>query len=395
MIRSLKNFINNKKKAGVHMITNIINAGFGHSVRFIAMLESLRTFSHAPITCLTPGSMIKFIKANTTQYNCDVHNFYYLQSLVSKRKKSTKSLIKASDKKLLQKLNTTTIMINDFFVNAQKIQRLFSNNTITCCLYHGNIEIKKNDDLKTAAFKKMVRDTASKHDIFFHINIQQPQYKPNLKCIYIPIPIVSRRISMHKQTVNSILGLQPEEKFILVHAGSAVMENVYKDLHNFYTAVNTLKTSFKIVVASSLENNHFPFDSRIIKAPLFHNGIDLVNASELVISKPGMGILQDCIVTNKPLLFLPGDFAERNLKIQLLDQLLQGNLPMIKNISASNLEESINQCLSIKNLYQAAYEQVPVNGADILARAANILKDIKKDKIQDFIPMIKEMSPFV
>ncbi|MDK2932687.1 MAG: hypothetical protein PWP27_497 [Clostridiales bacterium] len=369
MIRSLKNFINNKKKAGVHMITNIINAGFGHSVRFIAMLESLRTFSHAPITCLTPGSMIKFIKANTTQYNCDVHNFYYLQSLVSKRKKSTKSLIKASDKKLLQKLNTTTIMINDFFVNAQKIQRLFSNNTITCCLYHGNIEIKKNDDLKTAAFKKMVRDTASKHDIFFHINIQQPQYKPNLKCIYIPIPIVSRRISMHKQTVNSILGLQPEEKFILVHAGSAVMENVYKDLHNFYTAVNTLKTSFKIVVASSL--------------------------GELVISKPGMGILQDCIVTNKPLLFLPGDFAERNLKIQLLDQLLQGNLPMIKNISASNLEESINQCLSIKNLYQAAYEQVPVNGADILARAANILKDIKKDKIQDFIPMIKEMSPFV
>jgi hypothetical protein len=377
------------------MITSILNSGFGHSVRFIAMVENLRRYTDEPVSCLVGGSMQKFISTNLSKYNCNVYNLYHYHSLVNKRAGKVKNAIKTKDKKTIQTFKTTSILINDFITNINSIKKLFSDEIITSCLYHGDITPLNNDNPKIASFKKLVLDTASRHDIFFHINLEQPLDKPNIKCMYIPIPIISRQVSMDKATVNRILGLSPNDKFILVHAGSAVMENVYKDLHNFYTAVNNLKTEYRIVISSSLENNHFPFHPGIIKAPLFNNGIDLVNASELVVSKPGMGILQDCIVTKKPLLFLPGDFAERNLKIKLLDQLLSGNLPTMKKITALDLKSCINQCLSITDAYHAAYAKVPTNGADIIAKAVNILKDVKKHELYNVIPIIQEMSPFI
>ncbi|WHH58349.1 hypothetical protein [Petroclostridium sp. X23] len=377
------------------MITSILNSGFGHSVRFIAMVENLRTYTDEQVSCLVGDSMKNFIDMNVSKHNCNVYNLYHYHSFVSSKKKKLKTSIKTTDKRILHKIKTSSIVINDFFSNINSLKNLFSDKTITSCLYHGDINIANSDDYKTASFKRLVSSTASRHNVFFHINLEHPQDKPNMKCAYIPIPIISRKVTMDKMTVNKVLGLSPDDQFILIHAGSAVMENVYKDLHDFYRAVNHLKLDYRIVISSSLENNRFPFHPDIIRAPLFNNGINLINASKLVVSKPGMGILQDCIAAKKPLLFLPGDFPERNLKIKLLNDLLSGNLPLIENISTQVLKECIDQCFSISHLYQSAYDKIPTNGGEILAKAINILKDTNKADLQDTIAQIQQFSPFI
>lgn len=369
------------------MITNLIKSGFGHSVRFIAMVENLRKYTDEQISYLAPDCMQEFINSNVSKYNCTAYNLYYYLSLVDQKAR------KISDKRISHKFKTTSVMIDDFFLYT-KLRKLFSNRTIRCGLYHGDINISNNDSAETISFKKNVLKKANQHDIFFHINFEQPQKKPKMKCIYVPIPIVSRQVSISKQTVNKLLGLRPDDKFILIHAGAAVSTNVYMDLYNFYKAINNLKTDYKIVIARSIENHQFPFHSGIIRAPLFTNGIDLVNASELVVSKPGMGILQDCTVTKKPLLFVPADSVERKIKIELLDKLLSSNLPTLKKIDASSLKTCIKECLSIRDIYTQAYEKVPTNGADILARSINFLSHSTKDTLEDFIPVIKKMSPF-
>ncbi len=377
------------------MITSILHAGFGHSVRFIAMVESLRKFSNEPISCLSSYSMQNFIKSNVSQYNCNVYNLYYYQKLMRQNRKKIRNLLKNNNLKVLNDFKKTSIMINDFLVETNNIKRLFSDNIITCCLYHGDINISEYDSPKIVAFKELVCKTASQHDLFFHITLNKPTQTPDMTCNYIPIPIITRQISLDEIHVKRMLGLTPDDKFILVHGGSAVMENMYVNLNIFYSTINIIKTDYKIVVASSLENNNFSFRDDIIRAPLFYNGIDLVNASELVISKPGMGILQDCIATKKPLLFLPGDFAERKLKIDLLNELLSGNLPIVEKIDATHLANLINECMSMKELYSSAYAQVDTNGAETLAKSVHLLNGTKKNLLQSVIPEIQKLSPYM
>lgn len=377
------------------MITSILNAGFGHSVRFIAMMENLRKYNIQPAACLVSDNMRKFIQSNVSSYNCSVYNLYDYFTLANKLKNHTKTIMHSRDKNSLKRLQNTKIIINDFITHLPKIRHLFPEYVITSCLYHGDIHLVENEDQKIKEFKELVCHTAAQHDIFFHIQLEQPQYKPSLSCAYIPIPIVCRSITADKTAVKQMLGLSPDEPFILIHAGSAVMENLYRDLHAFYTAVNNLKIEYRIVISSGIENNKFTFHSGIIRAPLFNNGMDLINASELVISKPGMGILQDCIACKTPLFFLPGDFPERDLKVQLLDRLLIGQMPYIKEIHADNLKHCINQCISLKSYYEQRFATVPTNGADILAKALDLLHSATKDTLHDTILSIRQMSPFL
>lgn len=376
------------------MLTGILNSGFGHSVRFIALTEHLRKHSNITVNCLAPQCMKKYLSENISQYGCKLYNLNHLLYL-SNNMNHKKKVILSKDKKIIQHLKRTSVVMNDFITQTHLLNHLFENQTIFCSLYHGDITVNKYDSHKTASFKKTIVNTVNNYDIFFHINIQKPKEQPKMKCMYIPIPIISRQISTSAEKVKSALGLAPDEHFILVHAGSAVMENVYKDLYKFYEAVNHLKTDYRIVISSTLENNNYPFNKYIIKAPLFYNGIDLVNASDLVISKPGMGILQDCIATKKPLLFLPGDFAERTLKVRLLNEILNGNLPVINTISTNSLKEAIMNCIHIKHIYEEGYSKIPTNGAEILAKSLLLLLNMKKERIRDNFHLFQEINPFM
>ncbi|WHH58364.1 hypothetical protein [Petroclostridium sp. X23] len=376
------------------MITSLIKSGFGHSVRFIAMVENLRKYSDEKISYLAPECMQKFIESNVANYNCKPYDLYYYLALMEEKAVKPKKNMKKGDQKLIQQLQKSSVLIDDFFLYA-RLRKLFSNKTITCGLYHGDISISKNDSKEVVFFKNGVCKRANQHDVFFHINLEQPKNKPDIKCMYIPIPIITRQVSMSKQSVNRLLGLSPDEKFILVHAGAAVSTNVYKKLYPFYDAINRLKSEHRIVIAGSIDNHEFPFHSGIIKAPIFYNGIDLVNASELVISKPGMGILQDCIAAKKKLLFVPADSPERDVKIDLLNKLLSNNLPIINKISASNLGACISECFSMEDIYVQSFAKVPTNGADVLAKDINILKDTKKSDLAEAVSLIRKERPFI
>ena len=90
----------------------------------------------------------------------------------------------------------------------------------------------------------------------------------------------------------------------------------YQYINKWYKTIDHLKIDYKIVIAGQLfSGQRYKFENpEIVLAPLFSNGRDLINAADLVISKPGMGVLTDCIASNKPLLALPSDTKERMVK---------------------------------------------------------------------------------
>src|SRR5690606_15572640 len=102
-------------------------------------------------------------------------------------------------------------------------------------------------------------------------------------------------------------------------------------------------------------------------------GVDLVNAAKLVISKPGMGILTDCISTGTPLLALPADTKERKVKNMMLSDLLGSNLCLVhRNYSHKELSRKIDEIVSHEDYIQSKFIQVPQNGAEIMAKSLKI-----------------------
>lgn len=372
------------------MITNLIKAGFGHSVRFIALVESIRSFSNEKISYISPDCMHSFIASNVSQYHCQAYSLDRWLPLVTHN-----HLNFMRDKKDAYKLASSDIVVDDFFL-LSKLGKLFSSKTISCGLYHGDIQPTASDSPYTLSYKQNILKKASQHDIFFHINLKKPHIKyNNIKSVYVPVPLVCRKNTLSVKRTKHILGLSPDEKFILIHAGAATTTNVYRELYKFYTCINQINIPYRIVIAHSIENHDFPFRSGIIKAPLFNNGIDLVNASELVISKPGMGILQDCIATCTPLLLTPADSTERQLKIDLLNKLLSNNVPVTTPINADAIKECVNYCLLQKNIYDTAFKKVPTNGADLIAKTLIQLKKEGKKNIKYTLEKLKKENPFL
>ena len=116
------------------------------------------------------------------------------------------------------------------------------------------------------------------------------------------------------EQVKQQLGIPADQPFILVQMGGGVGKYRYLFMDEWYEKINQLQTSYRIVVANQLAGVDFIFNDHIIQAPLFENGCNLINAADLVISKPGMGILMDCITTGTPLLALPADTKETRSK---------------------------------------------------------------------------------
>src|SRR5690606_36658194 len=135
------------------------------------------------------------------------------------------------------------------------------------------------------------------------------------------------------------LGWKKNEEFILVTMGGGIGRYRYKYIYEWYKKINKIKAPYRIVIVNQFAGRNIRFRKGIIKAPLFKNGVDLVNAAKLVISKPGMGIVTDYISTGTPLLALPPDTKERKVNNLMLQSLLGSDLGLVhRHYSHRDLE---------------------------------------------------------
>jgi spore coat polysaccharide biosynthesis predicted glycosyltransferase SpsG len=354
------------------MISFVVGRGMGHLGRCISISEKLHQ-RHLPIQVFAFQETHGYLSEN-------LQNHVPLKTYTSRNFEDGKQ---------------TELLIHDWRpeVTRFRSERKVDLKTKIVTLYHSDFLIRRNDSSPMREFKNRIREIANQSDIFLHMNLFPPeQSNPRMNCIYIPVPLITREISQSPEEVKRKLGLQDNESFILVHMGGGLGMHRYEQIVKWYEQINTLAGRYRFVVAGQLQEEDYQFDIRIIKAPIFPNGKNLVQAASLVISKPGMGILGDCISTGTPLLFLPADDAEREQKINMLRKILNSELGTIKE--PEEIVTKIEQALVKKHEIQKKFNQIPTNGAEVASKILEMAYRIPQSKLPKKREDLLRLTPF-
>ncbi|BAH41710.1 hypothetical protein BBR47_07330 [Brevibacillus brevis NBRC 100599] len=353
------------------MISFVVGRGMGHLGRCISISEKLQQH-HLPIHVFAFRETHGYLSKN-------LHNDIQLKAFKSKKFEDGKQ---------------TTLLINDWRSDVPRFRSegKVGGNTKLVTLYHSDFIIGTNDSAPMREYKNRIVEIANQSDIFLHMNLIPPkQTHPQMNCIYIPIPLITREISQSPQEVRRMLGLQQNEPFILVHMGGG-LANRYEQIVKWYDQINSLAGRYRFVVAGQLADEDYQFDERIIKAPLIPNGKNLVQAASLVISKPGMGILGDCISTGTPLLFLPPDDAEREQKIDMLREIVNSDKVSIQE--PEEIVPKIEYVLANKEVIQKRFSLIPTNGAEVASKIIEMAYRIPLSKLAKRQEDLLRLTPY-
>lgn len=363
------------------MISYIVGRNFGHLSPCMAVVQAFHKKNREKVNIFAYKTTHRWIASN-------------LKSGRVKVKPFSREYIKKKKKRVLER---SDIIFHDWREEVYYVKKCRNNKApIIAGMFHSDLQIRKEDNKQTKKFKRQVIEMANKTtDIFFHMNIQQPHKKPNLKTKYVPIPIVARKPDMEVFKVKKKLGIPENEPFILVQMGGGTGPNKYQYMDEWYKTLNKLKTDYHIVVANQIKGVKYPFASHIRLAPIFSNGADLVNAAEMVITKPGRGIIYDCISTKKPLLLLPADTKEREVQNMMVKKLLKSKIcEADKKMSNNDLKKRIQKILENKDLYEKRFSTIPTNGAEIVAKSLSLLSGSTLKHLDDNHKKILKYTPF-
>ncbi|MCO7175205.1 glycosyltransferase [Sporolactobacillus kofuensis] len=358
------------------MIHYIVGRNLGHLNPCVANLTKFSKISDEPVKLFSFRNTHEWLRANFPQGN--IHRSINLQ------------------KKADILLNANLVM-HDWRDEVQQLkQERTGEGPVIGGIYHSDLSVHREDTDWTRKFKRQIRDISQKStDIFFHINLTQPQEIPQLSTLYVPIPIIARDVTMAPDQVKQLLGIPKEEPFLLVQMGGGVGKYRYLYMDEWYEKINQLKTPYRIVVANQLNGVDFTFNSSIIQAPLFDNGRNLINAADLVISKPGMGILMDCISTGTPLLALPADTKEREVKNMMLRELVGDDLCLARNsLKPKELAAQIEALMAQKEQIKKVCGKIPQDGADVIAKSMKLLSGHNLKELPEIYQDILKMTPF-
>jgi len=92
---------------------------------------------------------------------------------------------------------------------------------------------------------------------------------------------------------------------------------------------------------------------------------DLVRASDVVITKPGYGILSECIANRTRMVYTSrGNFREYDVLVRGARKYLPSLFIPQEKLKAGDLEETLDQVLALPDDYPA----LPLNGAEVAAK---------------------------
>lgn len=354
------------------MISFIVGRGMGHLGRCISIVNLLRA-KRKKVRIYAFDKTHKYLKQNLSK-KCDLK--LYRKGKVSGGRKAN-------------------VIIHDWRPEIPRLRkgRTFRKSAKMVSLYHSDFFVHRRDDRKMRRYKRHILKVANQTDVFLHMNVKPPQKAPKkLKCLYIPIPLISRKSTTSQAKVKKQLGLKSNEPFILVQMGSGLGDGRYKSIRKWYKIINRLAKKHRFVIAGQFKDEKFKFDKRVIQAPLFPNGKDLVRAAELVITKPGMGILVDCISTQTPILMLPPDTSERKQKVRMLKDIMRSDIASVNK--PKQLGRKIEQALKHRSTFKRKFKQIRTDGAKIASRIITKLEKIPRRKLKKHRSQLCSLSPY-
>jgi L-arabinokinase len=181
---------------------------------------------------------------------------------------------------------------------------------------------------------------------------------PNLK----QIPLISRRSGLDRSEARSRFGLPAEATVVLLTFGGFGLERL---------PLEKLERAREILFVTTGRNPGTTKNLVVLPEPTPHYE-DLIRAADVVVSKPGYGIVADAISHQVPLLYTSrADFPEYPYLVEALNRRAIAELIPQDELLAGNLKPYVERLLDKERRWPA----VALNGAEIAAESVLELVD--------------------
>jgi L-arabinokinase len=172
------------------------------------------------------------------------------------------------------------------------------------------------------------------------------------------VPLVTRKPTAPRQVLRQRLGLQEHEQAVLLSFGGLGLSGLdARQLEKLgrYTFLGTEK--------ELQTGNGLPANVRLLPIQSEHYD-DLIGASDVVVSKPGFGIVASCLAQRIPLLYTSReDFREYPILVQAIHTHGRGLLIPQEDLLAGNLGPFLKQLLGD----DAPWSPLRTDGATVIA----------------------------
>lgn len=233
-------------------------------------------------------------------------------------------------------------------------------------IYHSDVWPQDHDSIGVRNWKRSsAHIVESALDLFFHVAPSIPSQPYPWTVPSLPVPIVARQVNERYPLSQYLARGIP---YGVVNMGYAEISASYQGKSYVDHVIRHMPFDTVIVLsgeAQAREENRE--GKRVIWLEKRINGHEVVAASSLVVTKPGMSIISECIAGSVPIAILPPDRSERVLKVELLQEILGAAPPIIGGFDDAALEEGMASAQQRAPAVQQTFASVPTVGAQVIA----------------------------
>ncbi|MBW2966955.1 methyltransferase domain-containing protein [Candidatus Woesearchaeota archaeon] len=291
---------------------------------------------------------------------------------------------------LLKNMADSKVVLSDWVRGAHSLvdkvrhSSRVGDDTYLVGLYHANLEDAVDDDDKMRRFRQKQRGIVDNLDLYLHTTADpDPVYRTSTPVI--PVPLVVRESEENPRDVKRLLGMRNSERFIYVVVGgkgNGSMNKKHdgrKNYEVFFDSLDSIDAASlgvdKIVVNTGGKDVSFS-NPDIITVDKVPNGQDYVRAAEMVVGKPGMGTLAECLKFGTPFLMAKWKLeAEEMEKVRLLKEVTGEHHPTIWGHSPEHISDRIRLTMARRYELADSMTRVPTNGASVVAEIVDQLQD--------------------
>jgi hypothetical protein len=193
----------------------------------------------------------------------------------------------------------------------------------------------------------------------------------------VDLPFVARRSSRHPEETRRTLGLPEDERLVLVSFGGYGVERLDRDAVRRLEALDGYVALVSAAPGAALppdwpasrRGGLLPFDeSRMYAAGVRYE--DLVRAVDVVVTKPGYGIISECLANDTALLYTSrGDFIEYDVLAAAMPRFLRSAFIGHDDLFAGRWRPHLDALVA----QPTPPDRPPVDGASV---AAGLLLDM-------------------
>ena len=356
--------------------------GFGHVSRAIQIANVME--NEAPdlgLEFLVHRSTHKFLRENVRNKNHSIHHLDYQKGngLTGERAEN------------IRRMSESDVILTDWVhqsVPLVEAARQGGRNPLFVGLYHANLKPSEGDTPEVTAFRKKQKELIEKQDLYIHTTIEPDSDYSSTSTPVVPVPLIVRGSKQSPIEIKSKLGLRPDQKFIYAQIGGKAnnsMRKRFKGKKNyevFFDRMNKLDPKKlgvdKIVVNTAGRKFNFT-NKNIVAVDFVPNGQDYVRAAELMIGKPGMGVLAEAFKFGTPFLMFRWDLVnEEQEKLRMLKEATDNYHPTVWGRSLEHITERISLTLRRRAELSDMLSRTATNGAEVTTKILKRLEQYKQ-----------------